>query len=218
MRTAKQFLRRWKTEYEFKTFAAASGSLAVTAIFACYNGFLGLSHASLWYGSICSYYIILVLLRGTIIFAAKKIARSEAQEPARSKVYLAVSFLLLILNVSLVLPISMMVRQQKPVNMTLIPAIVMAAYTTYKVTMASINLKKRISSSDSLVRLLRTISFIDSLISILTLQNTLIMVHSAGGDLSMLPLTSVTSAIVWIAALLLSVHAIAEGLRRRKNM
>jgi hypothetical protein len=125
--------------------------------------------------------------------------------------------LLLILNISLVVPISIMVRQQKPVSLTLIPAIAMAAYTTYKVIMASVNLRKRKSSSDSLVWLLRTISFIDALVSILTLQNTLIMVNSSGEDLGMLPLTAITSALVWIAVLGMSLNAIMKGIRKIRN-
>ena len=112
----------------------------------------------------------------------------------------------------------MMVRQQKPVSLTLIPAIAMAAYTTYKVTMASVNLKRRRASSDSLVWLLRTISFIDALVSILTLQNTLIMVNSTGEDImSMLPLTAITSFCVWVTVLLLSFSAIIKGIRRVRN-
>ena len=111
----------------------------------------------------------------------------------------------------------MMVRQQKPVSLTLIPSIVMAAYTTYKVAVASVNLRKQRVTSDSLVRLLRTISFIDALVSILTLQNTLIMVSSDGKGQNMLPFTAITSACVWAAVLLLSVMAIYQGIRRLKN-
>lgn len=217
MSKGRHLLGRWKTEYDFKTFAAASGSLAVTVIFAVYNGILGISHSSLWYGTICVYYIILVLLRGSIVAAEKKISHQEAQKNARDKVCLWVSFLLLVLNMSLVFPVSMMVRQQKPVNLSLIPAIAVAAYTTYKVIMASVNLRKRKASSNSLVWLLRQIGFIDALVSILTLQNTLIMVSSNGEDLKMLPLTAITSALVWIAVLLLSVAAIRKGIRRVKG-
>ncbi len=217
METAKRLLRRWKSEYDFKTFFNASGSLAATAVFALYNGFLGLFHRSLWYGTICVYYIVLVLLRGMTIAAERKISRRKTQETARNKVCLAASFLLLFLNICLVVPVSIMVRQQKPVNMTLIPAIAMAAYTTCKITMASVNLRKRKASTNSLVWLLRTISFIDALVSILTLQNTLIMVSSEGSDPSMMPLTAITSACIWVAVLLLSFHAIVRALRQSKS-
>lgn len=217
MNTAKRFLNKWKIEYDFKTYIGAAGSLAVTLFFAFYNGFLGIYHASLWHGTICVYYILLTVLRGSIIIAAKRLAVREAREEARNKAFLSITLLLLILNISLIVPISIMVRQQKAVSLTLIPAITVAAYTTYKVIVASVNLRKRKASSDILVWLLRTISFIDALVSILTLQNTLIMVNSDGENLSMLPLTAIISALVWIAVLLLSVHSIVKGVKRVKN-
>ena len=214
MNSVKSFLGRWKAEYDFKTYMTAEGSLAVTLIFAFYNGFLGVHHASLWHGTICVYYILLTILRGSIITVAKRADLRGEQEAGRDKAFLAVSFLLLVLNISLVVPMAIMVRQQKPVSLTLIPAIAMAAYTTYKIIMASVNLRKRRASSDSLVWLLRTISFIDALVSILTLQNTLIMVKLSGEDLAMLPLTAMTSAFVWIAVLGMSLSAIMKGIRQ----
>jgi cation transport ATPase len=162
-------------------------------------------------------YILLTILRGSIIIAAKKISRRKEQEAVKNKAFLAISSLLLILNISLVVPFSIMVKQQKPVNMTLILAIAMAAYTTYKVVMASVNLKKRRVSSDVLVWLLRTISFIDALVSILTLQNTRIMVNSNDEKMTMLPLTAFTSAAVWAVVLFLSVNAIVKGIKRVKK-
>ena len=139
---------------------------------------------------------------------------SRNEERARDKVYFAASFLLLLLNISLILPVSLMVVQRKPVSLTLTPAIVMAAYTTYKVTMAAVNLRKRRKSSDCLVWLLRTVNFMDALVSILTLQNTLIMVCSNGRNLNMLPLSAPVSAVVWVTVLILSVIAIKKGSRR----
>jgi len=208
---ATQFFKKWKNNYDFKTFISAIGSLVITLIFAFYNGFLGISHKSLWYGTICVYYIILVILRGLTIAAAKKLPKAEKN--GRSKVFLTVSFLLLLLNICLIVPVSIMVRQQRPVDLGLIPAIAMAAYTTYKVTMAAVNLRKRKVSSDRFVWLLRTINFIDALVSVLTLQNTLVVVSSDGDSQGMLPLTAVTSAVIWLVILMLSVAAIIKGIK-----
>ena len=157
---------------------------------------------------------MLFLVRGLIIAAAKRISLSSSrnEERARDKVYFVASFLLL--NISLILPVSLMVVQRKPVSLTLTPAIVMAAYTTYKVTMAAVNLRKRRKSSDCLVWLLRTVNFMDALVSILTLQNTLIMVCSNGRNLNMLPLSAPVSAVVWVTVLILSVTAIKKGSKR----
>ena len=127
--------------------------------------------------------------------------------------------MLLLLNVALIVPAALMVRQLKPVSLTLVPAISMAAYTTFRIVMASIHLKKRKLSSNCLVRLLRTINFIDALVAILTLQNTLIMVISDERGLSkMLPFTAITSGAVWLFILVLSVLAIRRGIRQIKGL
>ena len=205
------------TNRDFKTITAALGSLAVTALFALYNGFLGVSHASLWHGSICVYYLVLVILRTTVIAAGKKAGRKAEPNRALAKVYIASAVLLLFLNVCLIVPVSLMVVRQKPVDMTLIPAITMAAYTTYKVVMSSVNLKRRKRSSDRLVRLLRTINFIDALVSVLSLQNTLIMVNMKGDGSEMLTLSAITSAAIMLAVLALSVAAMIKGVVSLKS-
>lgn len=210
----KRFTDRWKTDYRFSTVITASGSFLVTAAFALYNGFLGIHHSSLWYGTICVYYILLTALRGIVIASEKRIGPTGGREQARSRIYLISSLLLLVLNMSLTIPVTLMVKQQKPVTMTLIPSIAMAAYTTYKITMAAVHMKKSRRAEDCLVRLLRKINFIDALVSILVLQNTLIMVNSGKSGADMMPLTAASSAAVLAAVLLLSVLAMAEAVRR----
>ena len=69
--------------------------------------------------------------------------KKSSSRANRKKIHLIASIVLFILNIALILPLAIMVVRQKPVNLTLIPAIAMAAYTTYKVIMASINLKRR---------------------------------------------------------------------------
>lgn len=213
----KQFYARWKSDYDFKTVTASFGSVTVTVLFAFYNGFLGVHHASLWHGTICAYYLVLSLLRGFIVLSEKKIKGSEAETQERNKVYLISTALLFVLNLSLIVPVSLLVLLQKPVKMSLIPAIAMASYTTYKIVMASVNLKKRKKSENRLIRLLRTINFIDALVSILTLQNTLIMVNLKGEGNQMLTLSAFTSAAIMLTVLVLSVVAIRKGIVGLKN-
>lgn len=217
MNCKEEFLDRWKTDYDFKTVTAAFGSLAVTAVFALYNGFLGVYHSSLWHGTICVYYIVLVLLRAIIIAAGKKTTGNMNPKRGQEKIYTASAILLLFLNICLVVPVFLMVMRQKPVNMTLIPAIAMAAYTTYKVTMASVNLKRRKRLSNRLLGLLQTISFIDALISVLSLQNTLIMVSDKGGGLEMLILSALTSSAIMLAVLALSVATLIKAIASIKD-
>ena len=61
------------------------------------------------------------------------------------------------------------------------------------------------------------INFIDALVSILTLQNTLIMVNMKDESNRMLPLTAVTSAAIMLAVLALSIAALRKGVMRLKR-
>lgn len=167
----KGHLSRWKNDYDFGTFVGSSGAALVTIIFALYNGYLGISHASAWHGGICIYYLILILVE----------------------------------------PFALMVKQERPVSMTLIPAIAMAAYTVYKVVIGSLNLKRKNRSENRMVRFLRTINFMDVLVSVATLQNTLIMVNTSGDKRTMLPLTAVTSGLIWAAIVFLSVMNLRQA-------
>lgn len=100
--------------------------------------------------------------------------------------------------------------------MGLIPAIAMATYTAYKITMASIHIRKQKRSNhrNVLVTELRTINFIDALVSVLTLQNTLIMVMQNEAETSdMLVLSAVSSAVIYIAILFTTVHMLVKGFK-----
>lgn len=213
----KRLFERWKTDYDFRTLVNGAFSAAVTAAFAVYNGFLGVHHASLWHGTICVYYLILLVLRGAaVLLAGRASLRGDAEETGRVK-YLVLAVLLLLLNVSLIVPISLMIRQERPVGMTIIPAIAVAAYTTYKIVMASVNLKKGRASGSGFVRLLRATGFIDALVSVLTLQNTLICVVSGSGSETLRPMTIATSTAVWAAVMALAAAVVAGGVRETRG-
>ncbi len=58
-----------------------------------------------------------------------------------------------------------------------------------------------------LIHELRTINLIDAFVSILTLQNTLIMVNSdAGEENSMITLSAITSALIYLAIIIIAIR------------
>lgn len=221
-KTVKPMIEKWKKDYIFKTIAGSVISFGVTVLFAFYNGFLGVWLSSVWHGSICVFYLLLIALRGMILLNEKRNAmRSEKQkECCRNKTFAVSSVALLVLNLALILPISLMVTLEKPVNMGLIPAIAMAAYTTYKITMASVHIRKqkRSKCGNILIAELRTINFIDALVSILMLQNTLIMVNQAKSSArDMTTLSAVSSAAIYIVILFTTVHLLTKGFKQTKK-
>lgn len=140
----------------------------------------------------------------------RNLTRSEGDRVRhRQKTPLISSVMLLMLNLALILPISLMAKLEKPVNMGLIPAITMATHTTYKLTMASVHVRKQKHSrhGNVLIAELRTIPFIDALVSILTLQNTLIMVI----------LSAVSSAVIYVVIMITSIRFLVTGVLAQKK-
>ncbi len=209
MDNLKKFVKKTCSDYDRKTLSLSKVAFLITIVFAVYNGFLGLKYSSLWHGSICIYYVLLSLLRGILIAEDQRIIKnkSEKREEINRKVYLASHAILLLLNLSLVVPISLMAKFEKPVGMTLIPAIAMAAYTTFRIVFASIHYKWKEKSENLLVKELRTIDLIDALLSLMTLQNTLIVINNRGINHAMKLLPIVTSAIMLVIIVSISIRS-----------
>ncbi len=216
---AKELLKNWKQDDSFQTVVSACVSLGLTILFALYNGYLGLSLLSVWHGSICVFYLFLAGIRGVILYSEWRGRKDDKRRQTlrRRRVYLVSCVLLLMLDLALIAPITTMALLEKPVDIGLVPAIAMAAYTTYKMTMASVHIRRngRNRSGNILIAELRVIHFIDALVSVLTLQNTLIMVNSSpAGVKDMLLLTTVTSAAIYLAIVLMSVIMLVRGWKR----
>lgn len=207
----KSLYKKWKSDYEFKTVISSSLSFLTTLLFALYNGFLGLKYGAAWNISICIYYILLSMIRGIIISCEKKFILKNTDN--KKQVHKTSSILLLTLNIALITPIALMTVNAKSVVMNMTSAITVAAYTTYKIISASVNFKKSKKSDDMLVRDLKLISFIEALISVLTLQNTLLAVKGANNEPKMFRLSIVTST----AGLAFIIFLTVANIKRRKN-
>ena len=213
------FLKAWREDYVYKTLVSAGASFACTALFALYHGYLGLRYSSVWHSSICVFYFLLMMIRGSILLTEKKNQGlpETKKELSRHRTFLLSSAMMVALDLSLMLPLALMVTQATPVTMGLIPAIAMAAHTTYKIILASIYFRreKRNPCSNLLVWELRMVHFIDALVSLLTLQNTLIMVnrkHDAAND--MFYVSAVSSAVIYAVIVIVTVSMLLQGRRK----
>lgn len=193
-----------------------SFGFAVTVLFAFYNGILGILHFSVWHGSICAYYLLLSLLRGGIIAAGRTLKSKSPDDAIRfiRKTFRAVSGAMLGMNAVLTAPALLMVFDRRPVQMGLIPAIASATYTTYKITSSAIKLNK---GKHPFRRELGVIQLIDALVSVLILQNTLIIAVDGGITEQMFTLVAVSSAGILVLIFFISLLWFVRGLSTHKK-
>ena len=210
-----------KTEYEFRTYVFAAVSIFISLIFAVFNTVLAFLYNASWNIGIAIYYFLLIFVRSVVCACEVKWYKARLYESEREEkrkvLYFVQSIVLLILDLALVTPISLMVLQQKAVNYSIIAAIGMAAFTTYKIVMASRGFVKTRRNYNLGVRILKNLNFIEALVSVLSLQYTLIMVNDGGVQGDMFVLCAVTSFMLWAFVVIVSLVSLIRSIKILKK-
>lgn len=202
----KDFLRYWKEGYHFRTVYTVMISTLITFGFAIFNGVIGILYRSVWNISICIYYVLLAIVRRIIVRSQRKAVDKSQDKGIIKKIYVVTHIILILIDVALVVPIALMVIGARNYTFGMIPAIAMATYTTYRMTMSIIQYLKSKRKENYFIRVIRTINLQDTLVSVLTLQNALIIAN--GNDMaSMMRLTMWTSAGIWGVILFFTVKS-----------
>ena len=175
------FIDMWKADYHFKTLATSTLSALVGLGFTVFNVVLGIIYKSVWNISISVYYVLLAIVRGIVVHSQRKVnvADNQKKQEQYKRIYFKTHILMIFMDMCLIAPITYMVIGERSYEYGLIPAIAMAAYTTYRITMGIINLGKSRKQENILIRELRTVNLQDSLVAVLTLQNALIIANGS---------------------------------------
>lgn len=210
----KEKVKTIKNDYMYKTLFSSIFSLLATVVFTVYNAFLGAKYSDAFAIGISIYYFLLVWIKSATLIVEKKIFQKDEQVKItiRTKNYKISSIFVFVIDLCLIAPIILMVTQPKEVNFGIIPAITMAAYSVYKIVFAIKNYIRSKKSQNPTIILLREINIIDAIVSILTLQHTLIMVN--GGMVKQMQTLSFATSIGFIALIIL--FSILSFIRNKK--
>ena len=202
------FLNMCRESYLFSTVLSSSISMLMGVAFTIYNGVLGVAYHLSWNGSICVYYFLLSGIRAILVYTQRNhiLHHDEHGLIHQKRIYCYTHVMLLLINIALIVSIAVMVKGEKSYTHGLIPAIIMATYTTYRITMSIIHFRRARKSQNLFVLELRTLNLIDSLVAILTLQNTLILANG-GMSAGMQRLSAWTSAGILSLILVISIRS-----------
>lgn len=189
-------------EYRFKIMFNIS--MIITLFFAIYNFIIGLIYNYIWNISVSIYYLLLTIIRIyiEIIYLKKKDNKVH---------HIIQSIVLLLINISLLLPISLLVLNQKQVNNNSIMAITVATYTTYKIINSVLNYKKA-QNENNTIKIIRTISLLDALFAILNLQNTLVVTF--GQIEEMIVLIIISSFLIALLMIIISLKNLINNIKK----
>ncbi len=179
-------------------------SAMVALAFAVYNGYLGIAHEYIFGVSIAVYFAVLSAIYFILVDGEMLSGKVGAKQITHVRKYIVATALLLAVDVLLVGPITLMVLQRRQFNLGMIAAITVATYATYKVSSAVANYVKTRNYFDVRTVSVRSVKLVDAMVSLLTLQNTLIVAKGSSAEQSTFVLTSWTSLALYVAIVTVS--------------
>ncbi len=182
--------------------------------FAIYNGVLGFIDNTIWNISIFGYYLLLFLIKLLLTVSDSVIGSDKTLQ--RKKIYIASFVILLIINLALVAPGVFLVRNQKIVKADLIISITMAIYAFYSVSISIYNLVKANKTDNLLNEQLTLVSFVNAIVSIIILQNTLINVNGGMGE-EMKTMSSVTTFTFIAFLIFITIFSFVKNMKKEQS-
>lgn len=155
------------------------GSLAWNALYGVFQLWLGYYHSTFWFYSLGAYYICLGIMRFVLLLHTRKYQPGEKMQTELKK-YSACGWVFLAMNLALALIVFFMVYWNRTFVHHMITAITMAAYTFTSFTVAIVNVVRYRKYNSPVFSASKAISFASALVSMLTLESTMLTAFSDG--------------------------------------
>ncbi len=198
----------FKSDFRRQTVLVTLPSLLLDFVFILVNFYLGFFTASMWYMTMCIYYVILTLMRMNVLARSAKALFSRDKVKAYTKLYRSTHHLLLFLTIMLAGAIFFLLRNNIWKRYPGIIIYFVGAYTIYKVTASVINLFRAGRANSITTVLLRKIGSADALVSLLVLESAIIGRSGRTQGYEMQDLATKSGTIVCIILFLISVFGI----------
>lgn len=167
----------------FRTTLATSFSLLLGIGFVTYNAYAGLKYHSVWNGSTSIYYGFLVAIRVLFLICEAVLTKGHNLDDAqknltRAKMFRFEGILLILLNVALIAPVTILALSKKQVDLPMWVAIVNASYAFYKIIVCVYSFVKTRKTAPLSIKGIKNLNLTSALITMLSLENTMILTFS----------------------------------------
>lgn len=205
------FGERFLDDHAFRTILTTLPAFLINVAYTVYNGVIGIMNQSAWFITMAVYYSLLGIMRYRAVSTGRQIARLEDKQLIRKKELSVIKtdgILLLVLNLALSGVVLLTIAQDTAKRYSEIMVISIAAYTFYKITMALINMIKVRKTQSPILITIRNIGVADALVSMLTLQATMLASFQDKSSLNSNQMNAITGLAVCILIAILGTSMI----------
>lgn len=209
------------TDYYSRTMINTIISLVFAVCFVAYNAFVGIYFHSVWNGSISVYYMFLVGIRVLYLLGEYKLSKNQELDAEqigkkRAKMFIFGGVLMLLLSFALVVPVTLLALSQKQVILPMWVAIADAAFVFYKITMCIISFVKTRKNNVLSVKGIKNLNLTTAAVTLLSLENTMILTFSETIDKSMNIITFLTAFAVMALNMWVAISTVNGGKKELK--
>ena len=216
------FLKKFKftntmlTSYGYRTIIFGICSFILNILYLIFLGVLAIMSKSIWYGSITIYYLVLSLIKGTILYSKKRNG-DKLKSQINTYRYCGIIFIFLTFAFSGVIVLIYTSNMYFEYAGLMIYAV--AAYTFYKLVLAIYNIFKARKQDDLYIQSIRSINLASAFISLIVLQVAMFQAFSPENNKSFANgLTGgMVSLILFILGILIIIRANKLKRRREEN-
>lgn len=207
-------------DYTFRIILSTMPTFIINVAYTVYNGVLGVMHQSEWFITMAVYYSLLGIMRYHAVHTGRIISRMEDQSLIKKKelsVIKTEGILLLLLNLALSGVVLLTIVQDTAKRYSEIMVITIAAYTFYKIITSVINMIKVRKLQSPILITIRNISVADALVSVLTLQMTMLASFQGRSTMNINQMNAMTGMAACILISLLGISMIYYSYKRNKK-
>lgn len=202
------FGRAYRGSLAFRGSVGLYAGMAANLLYAVFRALAGIRFASVWFLSIAIYYLLLGILRLSLILSDRNRKRKT-----ELRCYRRTAWLLFLLNIPMGGMIALMVLTDSGYSYPGYVIYLSALYTFYTMILAIVNLVRYRKLGSPILSAAKVLNLIAALMSLLGLQTAMISQFSPGEESFRRIMNAVTGGGVWCAVILI---ALTMLLRSRK--
>lgn len=208
-------LKRYLKEINFRTEVSLYQGLFINLIYVVIKFGSGVYYGSFWFCALSVYYLLLAVMRFSLLHHVKSRRDDKASEWKR---YRFCGIVLLLMNQALAAIVIIAVRQNEGFEYSGMLIYVMALYAFYAIITAVINVVKYRKYGSPILSAAKVINLTAALVSMLSLETA--MLAQFGGDDAVFRriMTSATGASICVIVLGMAVFMIAKSTILLKNI
>ena len=202
---------RYVSDLAFRGSVSIYQGMTVNFLYVLFRIVVGIRYASVWFISMAVYYLVLGVLRLSLILSYRH--RNDIDE---LRCYRRTAWLLFLLNIPMGVMILLMALANSGYSYPGYIIYISAMYTFYTIISSVINLVKFRKLGSPILSAAKVLNFIAALMSVLSLQTAMIAQFGAENDDFRKMMNAMTGGVIWLFVILTAVYMLHRS-RKMKD-